>query len=315
MSQQRYQVINDKIREKFRRLPERDGEARVQLAWAGWMFGAEAMPCGLARLAEAGMSFVELGGAHHGPDTGPNAAAIDAMLNESGIACSGVACLMNEDYDLSSANPARRQAAIDYVRREIAFAQRIGAAYVSLTPSSGGTGGQRSAARAAQALRVLGDEFVQAGIACAVAPSRPFDEGVAHTLAETQAFLREVDHPGIRALSADTFDMQSAEKHVAQAVIGGAPALINLHLSDRHRGALGEASFDVDILIMGLYIMGYQHGRRFVTFNPIGPSARPFAMSERLPDAARMDRLVHDTARYFRQREEIVLAQEKQGHA
>ena len=310
MSQQRYQVINEKIREKFGRLPEL-GDARVQLAWAGWMFGAEALPRGLARLAEAGIGFVELGGAHHGADTGPNAAAIEAMLDESGLACSGVACLMSEDYDLSSANPARRQAAIDYVRREIAFAQRIGAAYVSLTPSAGGEGGQRSAARAAQALRVLGDEFAQAGIACAVVPSQPFDEGVAHTLAETQAFLREVAHPGIRALSADTFHMQSAEKHVTQAVIGGASALTNLHVSDRHRGALGEASFDVDILIMGLYIMGYQHGRRFVTFNPIGPSARPFAMYESLPDVAKMDRLVRDTAGYFRQREEIVLGREK----
>ena len=101
--------------------------------------------------------------------------------------------------------------------------------------------------------------------------------------------------------------MLTEEKHIGEAILEAGEMLINLHMGDTNRDALGEGSLDVDTIIMALYIIGMNKPGRFVTGEPIGPSANPFAAMHGHPGKDMLDRLVNSTAACFREREEAVL--------
>ena len=94
----------------------------------------------------------------------------------------------------------------------------------------------------------------------------------------------------------------------ALAHSGQGPALTNLHLADSNRCALGDGSLDIDAVIKALYLIGYNQPGCYVTPEPLGPGGDPYPAMNGKPDPKALDRLVQQTARYFREREEAVLA-------
>ena len=84
--------------------------------------------------------------------------------------------------------------------------------------------------------------------------------------------------------------------------------LTNLHLADSTRGALGEGSLDLDTILMALYLLGYNRPGCFATPEPLGPGGDPYPAMNGRPDPVLLEHLVQQTARYFREREEEILA-------
>jgi sugar phosphate isomerase/epimerase len=82
--------------------------------------------------------------------------------------------------------------------------------------------------------------------------------------------------------------------------------MINLHISDSNRCALGDGSLDLDTLIMALYLIGFNREGCYVTPEPLGPGGDPYPAMYGKPDPAALDLLVQKTATYFREREEEV---------
>ena len=80
--------------------------------------------------------------------------------------------------------------------------------------------------------------------------------------------------------------------------------LTNLHMADSNRCALGDGSLDLDTIIMALYLIGYNNGKCFVTPEPLGPGGDPYPAMNGKPDPAKLDKLVFNTADYFREREQ-----------
>lgn len=113
-------------------------------------------------------------------------------------------------------------------------------------------------------------------------------------------------HQGVKHINGDVYHMQSEESNIAEALLEAGDMLINLHLADSNRSALGEGSLDVDGILMALYILEYTDGRRFVTPEPLGPGGDPYPAMFGKPDAALLDKLVSDTVGYWRQRENEV---------
>ena len=85
--------------------------------------------------------------------------------------------------------------------------------------------------------------------------------------------------------------------------------LVNLHMADSNRGALGEGFMDLDIIIMSLYLLGYNREGRFVTPEPLGPGGAPYPAMHGKPDKMFLDRLVENTVNYFRERERILVGE------
>jgi sugar phosphate isomerase/epimerase len=310
---QNFEIKNDRIRSEFIALKKRNPEffqRRLNLSWSNWGFGLEPLEESLKRLHDAGVSYIELHGNHYGPDLGYKAEEIKPLLDAYGIRVSGICGMFSEDNDLSSNRAVHRQAAIDYIKRELEFASRVGAGYLLIVPGAVG----RTKAyddtefeRSVDTLRQVADLFVRYGVRGAIEPIRSAEVSFIHTIEDAIAYIEAVNHPGIAHINGDVYHMQSEEEHIGEAVLRAGERLINLHMADSNRRALGKGVMDIDTLIMCLYLIRFNTEGKFVTPEPLGPGGAPYPAMYGKPDKASLDRLVNDTVRYFREREAYVL--------
>lgn len=314
MKRQTWEQKADSIRRSFLELKARDPAAlsrRLSLSWSNWGFGIEPLAASAARLRRAGIRFIELHGNHYGPDLGYRPAEARAVLADHGIAAAGVCGMFSADNDLSSNRPHQRQAALDYLKREIAFAAEMGAGYLLVVPGAVGRPTAYDGTefeRSVEALRLVADLFVSHGVKAAVEPIRAAEVSFCHTVADAIRYIEAVGHPGVRHINGDVYHMQAEEEHIGEAILAAGGMLTNLHLADSNRRALGLGSLDLDTVIRALYLVGYNADGKYVTPEPLGPGADPYPAMNGRPDEKALEDLVQQTARYFREREEAVLA-------
>jgi D-psicose/D-tagatose/L-ribulose 3-epimerase len=219
--------------------------------------------------------------------------------------------MFSVDNDPSSNRAIHRQAAVDYIRRELAFAKAVGASYMLVCPSAVGRPGaydQSEFERSIEAYRIVADDFIKAGVKGAVEPIRAAEVSLCHTVADAKHFIAVLDHPGIQHINGDVYHMQAEESHIGEAIVSAGAMLTNIHLADSNRSALGEGSLDVDTLIKALYVIGYNRPGCFVTPEPLGPGGDPYPAMYGKPDKPVLDHLVRQTAEYFSQRETELLS-------
>ena len=314
MKKQNFELKNDHIRAAFSKLKqEHPGKLarRLNLSWSNWGFGMEPLAQSARRLHNAGIEYIELHGNHYGPDLGYQPEQTLRILGEAGVKVAGVCGMFSADNDLSSNRAVHRQAAIDYLRREIEFTRAVGGAYLLVVPGAVGRPQKYDDMefdRSVETLRIVADLFVEKNVRAAIEPIRSAEVSFVHTVADAQAYISAVDHPGVQHINGDVYHMQSEESHIGEAVLTAGAQLTNLHLADSNRCALGEGALDVDTLIMALYLVGYNQEGRFVTPEPLGPGGDPYPAMYGKPDPAKLDQLVNQTAGYFRQREADLLA-------
>ncbi len=314
MEPQNYQKKDEQIRTRFAELkktqPERF-QRRLNLSWSNWGFGLETLAESAARLEKASIQFIELHGNHYGPDLGYRVDETLKVLGEHGIRVAGTCGMFSVDNDLASNRAPQRQAAIDYIRRELDFTARVGGSYLLVVPGAVGRPDKYDDSeleRSVETLRLVAGDFVTHGIRAAIEPIRSAEVSLVHTVAEAQQYLQAVNHPGVAHLNGDVYHMQTEEAHIGEAILAAGERLTNLHLADSNRGALGDGALDLDTIIRALYLIGYSTDGRYVTPEPLGPGGAPYPAMYGKPDKAALDRLVLQTAAYFRAREEAVLA-------
>lgn len=310
MSKQNFEIKNDRIREQFDALPAERRERRLNLAWSNWGFGVEPLEASAARLARAGMEFIELHGNHYGPDLGYDPDGTLRLLGDHGLRVAGICGMFSADNDLASNRPIHQQAAVDYIKREVPFAQAVGAGYMLVVPGAVGRPTPYDGMefhRSVQTLKLVADLFVQHGVRAAVEPIRSAEVSLVHTIADAQAYLAAVDHPGVQHINGDVYHMQSEESHLGEAILAAGDRLTNLHMADSNRCAQGLGSLDIDTIIRALYVIGYNTDGRYVTFEPLGPGGDPYPAMYGNPDPEALEGLVQQSVRYWREREEAVV--------
>jgi sugar phosphate isomerase/epimerase len=315
MSMQHFEEKNARIRAQFAQLKQAQPErlqTRLNLSWSNWGFGMEPLAVSAARLRKAGVDFIELHGNHYGPDLGYRVDETLKVLGDHGITVGGVCGMFSADNDLSSNRAIQRQAAIDYLKREIPFTQAVGGHYILVVPGAVGRPGAYDAMefdRSAETLRLVGDLFAQHGVRAAIEPIRAAEVSFCHTIADAQRYIAAVNHPGVGHINGDVYHMQTGEDHVGEALLAAGDRLTNLHFADSNRGALGTGALDVDTIIRALYLIGYNTAGKYVTFEPLGPGGDPYPAMYGKPDPAMLDALVTTSIAYFREREEAVLGE------
>lgn len=314
MTLQNFVQKNERIRADFLALKKARPEKlklRLNLSWSNWGFDLEPLADSAARLQRAGITWIELHGNHYGPDLGYQPQETLKILGDHGITVAGVCGMFSPDNDLSSNRAIQRQAAIDYLKREVPFTQAVGGSYLLVVPGAVGRPQKYDASeflRSVETLRLAADLFVTHHIKAAIEPIRAAEVSFCHTIAEAQAYIAAVNHPGVQHINGDVYHMQVGESHIGEAVRAAGDRLTNLHVADSNRCALGEGSLDVDTLIMALYLIGYNKPGSFVTPEPLGPGGDPYPAMYGKPDTALLEKLVQQTARYFREREDAVRA-------
>lgn len=315
MKQQNFEKKNGQINEHFRALKQASPEkfkTRLNLSWSNWGFGRESLADSAKRLQKAEVPYIELHGNHYGAGLGYKVNETFRILSDHGLRVSGVCGMFSADNDLSSNRALCRQAAIDYLRREIPFTKEMGGSYLLVVP---GAVGRPQAyddvemERSAETLRACADWFVEYGVKAAIEPIRAAETSVTHTIGDAKRYIEEVAHPGVAHINGDVYHMQSEESHIGEAILDAGDRLVNLHFADSNRCALGEGSIDTCNIIRALYLLGYNESGKFVTFEPLGPGGDPYPAMHGKPDGAKLDSLVFNSISYFRQCEELVLAE------
>lgn len=314
MKPQNFEIKIQAIRQAFLALktthPDRL-QTHLNLSWSNWGFGIEPLTDSAKRLQRAGIEWIELHGNHYGADLGYAPAPTLQVLGDHGLRVAGICGMFSPDNDPASNRPIHRQAAIDYVRRELDFAQAVGGTYLLICPSAVGRPipyDQSEFERSVETYRIVADHFIQAGVKGAVEPIRSAEVSLCHTVAEVKRFIAAIDHPGIQHINGDVYHMQVEEAHIGSAILEAGERLTNLHMADSNRCALGEGSLDLDTIIMALYLIGYNRPGCFVTPEPLGPGGDPYPAMNGKPDPALLETLVQQTAHYFRGRESELLA-------
>ena len=311
MQLQNFQVKSEEIRRAFEeRKARKPITHRLNLSWSNWGFGLEPLERSCERLARAGIRYIELHGNHYGDDLGYDPEETLRVLKAHGIQVGGVCGMFSAENDMSSNRPHQRQAAIDYLKREVPFAAAVGAKYILVIPTAVGRPARYDDSeweRGVDTMRRAADLFVKHGVPGAVEPIRSAEVSFLHTVADAKRFIADVDHPGLQHINGDLYHMQAEEAHIGAAILEAGERLKNLHLADSNRSALGDGSLDIDTVIRALYLVGYDTDGKFVTPEPLGPGGDPYPAMNGKPDPKALDRLVMQTATYFREREEALL--------
>lgn len=313
MKRQNFEIINETIESAFAQLKKDHLERlqkRLALSWSNWGFGIETLVESAARLRKVGASFIELHGNHYGPDFGYRPEETLRIIEDYGIKAAGVCGIFSPDNDLSSNRAMQRQAAIDYLKREIEFTAAVGGGYLLVVPGAVGRPqpyDDTEFERSVESLRIVADLFVQYKVKAAIEPIRSAEVSFIHTVADAKKYIAAVNHPGVKHINGDVYHMQSEEKHIGQAILDAGEQLINLHVADSNRCALGDGALDLDMVIRALYLIGYNVDGKYVTPEPLGPGGDPYPAMHGRPDKALLDSLVMKTVVYFREREETVL--------
>jgi D-psicose/D-tagatose/L-ribulose 3-epimerase len=314
MDLQNWQQKTEKIRQAYldhKRENPQAHEAKLNLSWSNWGFGMERLEASTKRLAANGIKYIELHGNRYGADLGYKTSEVRRVLADHGISVAGICGMFSADNDMASNRGVVRQRAIDYIKRNVALGHELGAQYFLIVPAAVGRPtviDDMEVDRSVETLRLVADEFTQAGIRGAVEPIRSAEVSIIHTLADAEEYIAAVNHPGVQHINGDVYHMLVEESHIAETIVNHGKRLTNLHLADTNRCALGDGSLDVDALIMALYLVGYNKESCFCTPEPLGPGGDPYPAMYGKPDTALVDKLVRDTAAYWRAREEAVRA-------
>lgn len=315
MTRQNYELKNQKIHDAFLALRETHPERlkrRLNLSWSNWGFGMETLAESAARLERNGVRYIELHGNHYGPDLGYKAEEAQRILTDHGITVAGICGMYSADSELASNRAVHRQAALDYIKRELEFAAAVGAKYILVIPGAVGRPtayDESEFERSVETLQIVADLFTKYNVPAAIEPIRSAEVSICHNIADARRFIDAVNHPGIQSINGDVYHMQVEEAHIGEALIEAGDQLLNLHMADSHRGALGTGSMDLDTIIRALYVIGFNTENKFVTPEPLGPGGDPYPAMYGKPNKAVLDTLVEQTVRYFREREEAVLAE------
>lgn len=313
MKRQAYEIRNNEIIEKFIALRKVKSALKqtMNLSWSNWGFGREKLSESAKRLQKNGIAFIELHGNRYGADLGYRTRETRTVLDDHGIRVAGVCGMVSPESELSSNRPHITQRSIDYFRRNIEMCAELGGTYVLFTPGAVGRPEKyddNEAHRSCDAIRILGDDFVKHGVRGALEPVRAAEVSFCHTFAEAKAMIDEIDHPGVRHIAGDVYHMLAGEAHMGETLIEYGDYIINLHLADSHRGALGLGVLDLDIVLMALYVAGYNVPGKYCTPEPLGPGGDPYPQMWGTPDPKVLDPLVSQTAGYFFERERELLA-------
>jgi sugar phosphate isomerase/epimerase len=315
MKMQNFEAKNDAIRQKFlalKRQSPKQFEKRLNLSWSNWGFGLERLADSAKRLEKAHLSFIELHGNHYGDDLGYKVDECLKILGDHDLKVSGVCGMFSAENDMSSNRPHIRQAAIDYLRREIPFTKAVGGSYLLVVPGAVGRPkayDDMEQDRSVAILQQCAPWFVEYDVQAAIEPIRSAEVSFVHSVAAAKRYIREVSSPGVAHINGDVYHMQSEERHIGEAIMEAGEMLLNLHFADSNRSALGEGSLDVGTIIRALYIIGHNRLGRYVSFEPLGPGGDPYPAMYGRADAAKLDALVQASVQYFRECEDMVLSE------
>lgn len=315
MELQNFEKKDFEIKKRFRKYLEGKGKIknRLKFSWSNWGFGLEPIEASLKRLKRNNIKYIEIHGNRYGNDLGYKPDKLKNILSDYGIEVSGVCGMVSRESELASNSPFVRQRCIDYFKRNIELCRDLGGEYLLFSPGAVGRPikyDDFEFERAVDTIRTLGDYFLEAHVKGAIEPVRADEVSLCHTFEDALKMIKTINHKGVSHIAGDIYHMLHGEGHIGETILKYGDYLINLHMADTNRRALGSGMINLDIIIMALYLIDYNDKRAFCTAEPLGPGADPYPQMNGVNDPEMLERLAKETACYFYKREDLIISGE-----
>jgi len=168
---------------------------------------------------------------------------------------------LSVDKDITSDDPAVRQAGIDYLRWAVRTTHAIGSqglAGVVYAPWGVYDPQNKSirASRSAEAFAAIDDDLQALDVTLGIEAINRFETDLVNTSAEAVAMAKASGSERVGVLL-DTFHLNIEEKDVETAIVSSADRLVHFHVSDNDRGVPGSGHVPWDKVKRGLSTINY----------------------------------------------------------
>ena len=256
---------------------------------SNWIYGDEPLEKTLQRLQKYGYDGVELKGEpelYHPEE-------VKALCQKYGLEVFSIAGIYpwpTQDRDLASPDVKVRKRAVDYLKSCIDLASQVGASLVIVVPSAVGKVNPEEKIQneeewiqakelewgyAVQSVRIAAEYAHSREIFLAIEPINRYETFLVNTAEEGLKFVEEVNSPAVK-IHLDAFHMNIEESDLAKAIRRCGQLLVNFHVADSNRQAVGEGHIDFGAIIRALKEIHYQGP---LTLEPLPPVPNPYIAS------------------------------------
>jgi D-psicose/D-tagatose/L-ribulose 3-epimerase len=253
---------------------------------SNWIYGDEPLRETFERLKRYGYGGVEL----MGEPRLYRVAEIQGLCREFGLQVLSIAGIYpwpTEERDLANPDPEVRGRAVEYLRECVDFALDIGAPLIIVVPSAVAKtapvgqfetedgwveAAEQEWAYAVGSVRQAATYAEKKGVLLAVEPINRYETFLVNNVDQGLRFISEVGSKAVR-LHLDTFHMNIEEPDPAEAIRKGGNLLVNLHIADSNREAVGRGHIDFKSIMRALKDIHYQGA---LTLEPLPPVPDPY---------------------------------------
>jgi sugar phosphate isomerase/epimerase len=253
---------------------------------SNWIYSNESLEVTFRRLKKYNYDGVELKGE-------PNfycAEEVNKLCKKYNLKVLSIAGMYpwpTKERDLASSDDEARKRAIDYLQSCVNLAVSVNSPLVIVVPSpvsktspvddisseeewikERDRAWERAVLTVREAARYAGDKEVF----LAIEPINRYETFLVNTADEGLKFIEDVGSPAVQ-IHLDTFHMNIEESSPADAIRRCGEFLINLHISDSNRRAVGDGHFDFRAMMHALKDINYQHA---LTLEPLPPVPDPY---------------------------------------
>ena len=263
---------------------------------SNWIYGDEPLRETFERLKRYGYDGVELMGEPrlYGVEE------IRELCREFGLQVLSIAGIYpwpTEERDLANPDPEVRERAVKYLRECVEFAVDVGAPLIIVVPSAVAKtspvgqfdtedawveAAKQEWANAVGSVRKAAAYAEQKGVLLAIEPINRYETFLVNNVDQALRFVSEMEARAVK-LHLDTFHMNIEEKDPAEAIRKAGELLVNVHIADSNRQAVGYGHTDFEAIMKTLKEIGYE---RALALEPLPPVPDPYI-------AARLKRYQH----------------------
>ncbi len=278
---------------------------KLRYSVSNWIYGDEELQTIFDKLKRWGYTGIELTG-EPGRYSTKQVKKLCADHDLRVLSIAGIYPWPTKERDLSNPDPQVREKAVDYLHRCCDFAAELGAPLVIVVPSAVGktnpVGEPQGEEEWDQAVKMEWKHAIDSvsraalhaeatGVFLAIEPINRYETFLVNTAEEGLRFISDIGSDMVK-LHLDSFHMNIEESDLAEAIRKSKDLLVNFHIADSNRQAVGRGHIDFRAVMGALYDIDY---RGALALEPLPPVSNPYA-AIRLPQYKRtLDKYIEES--------------------
>lgn len=237
----------------------------MKYSLSNWIFGTEDLEITLMRLKKYNYDAIELEGKPE--EKKYDLSKVKALLSKYSLNISSIAGMFpwrgKVKRDLATEDKVIRDNTINYIIDSIDYAWKIKAELLIIVPTAiyktiPSLSKKEDWENSVRAVRVVAKYAEKKDILLAIEPINRYETYMVNTIHDALLFSQNVGSSHVKVMG-DTFHMNIEEQNIIEAIKEAGSNLINLHIADSNRGAVGRGHINFRSIFRALKDINYKH--------------------------------------------------------